>query len=187
MSPKLLQFLYLKNMASELPETFYGIKKYRVRAENERFEVSMVEADPKILQLTPIYKFLSLCANNCPPNASFELIFGLHQDFMIIQRTKHGFWDILIFRPVSDRQSPILGQKLKKWGKIDIQRARTGLKMKISPNPCLALCIIIKSCCKPKISPIEESGGQKNSKNGHFWGILGENGQKLDFNGPARA
>ena len=49
MSPKLLQFLYLKNMASELPETFYGIKKYRVRAENERFEVSMVEADPKIL------------------------------------------------------------------------------------------------------------------------------------------
>ena len=103
MSPKLLQFLYLKNMASELPETFYGIKKYRVRAENERFEVSMVEADPKILQLTPIYKFLSLRANNCPPNASFELIFGLHQDFMIMQRTKHGFGDILIFRPVPGR------------------------------------------------------------------------------------
>ena len=57
MSPKLLQFLYLKNMASELPETFYGIKKYRVRAENERFEVSMVEADPKILQLAPLKDF----------------------------------------------------------------------------------------------------------------------------------
>ena len=57
--------------------------------------------------------------------------------------------------------------------------------MKISPNPCLALCIIIKSCCKPKISPIEASGGQKNLKNGHFWGILGKNGLKLDFNGPA--
>ena len=51
-----------------------------------------------------------------PPGASFGLIFGLHQDFMIIQRAKYGFWDILIFRPVFRRQSPIFAQKLKKWG-----------------------------------------------------------------------
>ena len=48
MSPK-LQFLYFKNMASELQETFYGMKKYCRRAENGGYEVSMVEAYPEIL------------------------------------------------------------------------------------------------------------------------------------------
>ena len=48
-SPKLLQFLYFKNLASELQETFYGMKKYCRRAENGGYEVSMVEAYPEIL------------------------------------------------------------------------------------------------------------------------------------------
>ena len=91
-------------------------------------------------------KTLILRADKSARNTPFVLKLDLRQLFMNIQRTKHGFWEILIFGTLVALQKWNLGHFFSFWPKIHLWRATRAPKIKISQNPCLVLWIFIKSC-----------------------------------------
>ena len=97
-------------------------------------------------------KTLILRADNSAQNAPFVLKLDLRQLFMNIHRTKHGFWEILIFGTLVALQKWNLGHFFSFWPKIHLWRATRAPKIKISQNPCLVLWIFIKSCLKSSLS-----------------------------------